>query len=163
MPRRCPAPPLRGGSAGRGSRTPCLAPRAGRSIRLMTRTNRIGGLASLALLAVISTLTLSVVVPAHLRASLHAVSDPPPAVAPPTSTTALLLQPPKGADRATWLNGVAAGVRSVKGADSIAVESAECAGLASAWAHIADIPTVDVPCPCADPAEGRSCYLVRWE
>lgn len=82
--------------------------------------------------------------------------DPAPTPAP----TALLLNVPAGADRAVWLDGVSAGLRTVGAPTTFDVTNASCA-LSASW-QATSIPTHDVPCPCSEPAEGRSCYLVRW-
>lgn len=87
-------------------------------------------------------------------------AEPARAPAPDLAPTALLLTVPAGADRAVWLDGVAAGLRTVGAPTTFDVTNAACA-LSASW-QASDIPTHDVPCPCTEPAEGRSCYLVRW-
>ncbi len=97
-------------------------------------------------------------VPSH-----DAEPQPPPALSLPTQSVALSLSPPAGADRATWLYGVTAGLKAAGRDATFHVENANCHGLnGETWGEM-QIPLVDVPCPCAEPAEGRSCYLVKWE
>lgn len=114
------------------------------------------------------------------RDTARAVEAPPPALsrladpprAPtadvattptaPTPSVAVALSAPAGADRRVWLDGVAAGLRATGRDAVLTVANNDCSGPVESTWSVQDVPTADVPCPCRDAAEGRSCYLVRW-